>query len=70
MWIDPPICERATAVIPGLLRRINTMEAERNKEMRKRWRREKFIWAWAFVSIIIILCKSNEYVYFVRNTLM
>ncbi|KAK3001491.1 hypothetical protein RJ639_020535, partial [Escallonia herrerae] len=23
IWIDPPMCERAVQVIPGLLRRIN-----------------------------------------------
>ncbi|KAK4400195.1 hypothetical protein Sango_1125600 [Sesamum angolense] len=27
-WEDPPICQRARTIIPGLLRRINGLEGE------------------------------------------
>ncbi|KAK1350636.1 GRF-type domain-containing protein [Heracleum sosnowskyi] len=27
-WIDPPLCDRARAIIPGLIRRMNRLEAE------------------------------------------
>ena len=53
LWVDPPVCDRAKAVIPGLLRKISAME----EEMRKSWKREKLLWAWAIFSIIIIICK-------------
>ncbi|CAA0840855.1 DNA topoisomerase 3-alpha [Striga hermonthica] len=40
-WEDPPMCRRAMAIIPGLLRKVNAMEAENEKlkkslEMMKR----------------------------------
>ncbi|KAL3523642.1 hypothetical protein ACH5RR_016476 [Cinchona calisaya] len=31
LWYDPPICKRASDVIPGLLRRVNRLEVE-NKQ--------------------------------------
>lgn len=44
-WVDGPLCSRAQIVIPGLLRRLNNMEADyemrllevQNSETRK-WR--------------------------------
>ena len=27
-WVDPPLCDRARVIIPGLVRRINALEAE------------------------------------------
>ena len=30
-WIDPPMCERAKIVIPGLIRRINNLEGGQGK---------------------------------------
>ncbi|KAM7459313.1 hypothetical protein LguiA_036307 [Lonicera macranthoides] len=38
-WVDPSMCERSRVVIPGLLRRINTIEAEvsRSKSREKKW---------------------------------
>ncbi|KAK6138847.1 hypothetical protein DH2020_027412 [Rehmannia glutinosa] len=34
-WEDPPMCSRAKAIIPGLLRKINAFEAE-NKGLLRR----------------------------------
>ncbi|KAK6137742.1 hypothetical protein DH2020_028494 [Rehmannia glutinosa] len=30
-WEDPPMCHRAKAIIPGLLRKINKLEGETKK---------------------------------------
>lgn len=35
-WLDEPLCERSRAIIPGLLRRINKLEAQQRPEACKR----------------------------------
>ena len=34
-WHDPPMCTRSREIIPGLLRRINTAEAQVNRGKKK-----------------------------------
>jgi len=41
-WVDPPMCERAVRIIPGLLRAKNLADQERN-ELRAEIRRKNFM---------------------------
>ncbi|GFQ08223.1 protein smg9, partial [Phtheirospermum japonicum] len=45
-WVDSPMCARALQIIPGLLRRVNRLEADiRHKNLR-----EKLVWVALVVS--------------------
>lgn len=33
VWLDPPLCERAKMVIPGLIRKLETMDAKHEELM-------------------------------------
>ena len=39
IWIDPPMCNRARMIIPGLLRRLTEME----EDIKRAKRREKIL---------------------------
>ncbi|KAL1819983.1 hypothetical protein ACET3Z_014852 [Daucus carota] len=39
-WTDAPLCNRAKVVIPGLLRRLSTMEGKHEKQMVEFQKRE------------------------------
>lgn len=66
-WVDPPMCERARAIIPGLLRKLNRyeeMETENaariyEAEMKNKSanQREKWLWVLVVVLIAVILYK-------------
>lgn len=30
-WVDPPLCDRAQLIIPGLIKRINLLEEEKKQ---------------------------------------
>ncbi|PIM99039.1 hypothetical protein CDL12_28470 [Handroanthus impetiginosus] len=40
-WVDDPLCPRARAIIPGLLRRLNVLENERDTFLRENVKLEK-----------------------------
>ncbi|GFQ05671.1 hypothetical protein PHJA_002711200 [Phtheirospermum japonicum] len=45
-WVDAPMCDRARHIIPGLLRRVNRLEAE----VQRKNLREKLVWVALVVS--------------------
>ncbi|CAL5386141.1 unnamed protein product [Camellia sinensis] len=46
-WIDPPMCNRAMQIIPGLLKKLNKMEAQ----MKRRIGREETMDLLGFVMV-------------------
>ena len=65
-WVDAPLCNRAKVVIPGLLRRLRTMEAEHEKQMAELEKREKRKWifrmvfGYAFFFVFYVFCSLVE----------
>ncbi|KAK4427600.1 hypothetical protein Salat_1528900 [Sesamum alatum] len=57
-WEDPPMCRRAQAIIPGLLRKKNDMEAE----IFRLRRFQKSLWTCIVVQCLLwLLCKWVGY---------
>uniref|UniRef100_A0A5B7ACY3 GRF-type domain-containing protein n=1 Tax=Davidia involucrata TaxID=16924 RepID=A0A5B7ACY3_DAVIN len=58
-WYDPPICNRARQVIPGLLRSMTRLEIEvsrlQNQVSRLR-AKEKRLWAFLVLSWLFFFC--------------
>ncbi|CAL5393252.1 unnamed protein product [Camellia sinensis] len=55
-WIDLPMCDRAVQIIPGLLKKLNKMEAQ----LKRRTGRERKLWiclvlSWLVVGIWFVL---------------
>lgn len=57
-WADPEMCDRSKHIIPGLLRKINRLEEERNAGKGKM----KNPWFWVsvfmFGMVIYLLCSK------------
>ncbi|KAI8009455.1 DNA topoisomerase 3-alpha [Camellia lanceoleosa] len=49
-WIDPPMCDRAVQIIPGLLKKLNKMEAQ----LKKRTKRERKLWICLVLSWLVV----------------
>lgn len=66
-WVDPPMCERARAIIPGLLRKLNRYQAMENEaaeraretemKMQAAKKREKWLWIVIMFLVSVILYK-------------
>ena len=54
-WVDAPLCNRAKVVIPGLLRRLNAMEAHHKLELLEVQKRESRKWMFRSVICFVIL---------------
>ncbi|KAK4413675.1 hypothetical protein Salat_2780300 [Sesamum alatum] len=53
-WEAPPLCARARAIVPGLLKKIDTLEAkiEEMKQRNRKWQKIVAVLA----SILVFLC--------------
>lgn len=66
-WLDPPMCDRAVQIIPGLLRRMNeySRKEEENEQklddayalVKSARKREYIMWIVIVVLIAVILIK-------------
>ncbi|GER55085.1 polyketide synthase [Striga asiatica] len=57
-WEEPPMCRRSMAIIPGLIRKVNVMEAE-NEKLKKRlemMKRTCIVMVVAFVVFQLLSC--------------
>ena len=56
-WFDPPICPTTRQIIPGLLRRINELEAQVSilKQQDHGNGRGFSVWKLLFVSLVVFL---------------
>ena len=52
-WYDPPICNRARQVIPGLLRKVDLLE----KKVEAQKKRERKLLVVICIFMIVFLCK-------------
>ncbi|PWA57684.1 zinc finger, GRF-type [Artemisia annua] len=55
-WIDPPMCNRAAAVIPGLLRGRNRLEAQlMESEMARKRMKKMLVITWLCLVVYFVL---------------
>ncbi|KAH7864598.1 hypothetical protein Vadar_031539 [Vaccinium darrowii] len=60
VWVDPPMCQRAVQIIPGLLRRSNRLEVElHNSKVRVRNLAVALCATWMMIIAVVIGIMMN-----------
>ncbi|GJU84178.1 zinc finger, GRF-type containing protein [Tanacetum coccineum] len=55
-WVDPPMCQRSTMIIPGLLRNINNLQANLSQVQNDRDRFKKYlVMTWIVILLYALL---------------